>query len=179
MLLQLSVFAFVLPLLFVTSSRLLEAPRAFLEVPRGFLAHSLAGKNRSGKTGRPSKEKQIIQLFHLTHSGRQTRNRIRVHLSAFAALAILRAAVGALQRAGLAMTAFLEFHIARTYCEVAEATAATMADYEAVAEGYAAGNMNHDVSQNINAMLAPIKRKPPCDLQDSMHVECRIFWALK
>ena len=71
------------------------------------------------------------------------------------------------------------FDIARTDAEVAEAAAATIADYAAVADGYAAGNMNHDVSQNINAMLAPIKREPPSALQDYLHVECRIFWALK
>ena len=35
---------------------------------------------------------------------------------------------------------------------------ATLADYAAVAEGYAAGNMNHDVSQNLQAMLAPLLR---------------------
>ena len=40
--------------------------------------------------------------------------------------------------------------------EVLEATRATIADYSAVAEGYAAGNMEHDVSQNIAAMLRPL-----------------------
>ena len=37
--------------------------------------------------------------------------------------------------------------------EIRAACEATVQDYAAVAEGYAAGNLDHDVSQNINAAL--------------------------
>jgi len=36
-------------------------------------------------------------------------------------------------------------------------SAATIADYDAVAAAFDAGNMNHDVSQNIDALLEPLK----------------------
>ena len=46
--------------------------------------------------------------------------------------------------------------IAHTKVEVEEAARATLADYGAVAAGYAAGNMEHDVQQNIDALLDPL-----------------------
>ena len=58
----------------------------------------------------------------------------------------------------MARMAAADFSIAQTTEEVAAAAEATLADYAAVAEGYAAGNMNHDVSQNLQAMLAPLLR---------------------
>merc|ERR1711953_413976 len=43
----------------------------------------------------------------------------------------------------------------------------TIADYGAVAEGYAAGNANHDVSQNIDALMRALAgRAPPLDILD-------------
>ena len=51
--------------------------------------------------------------------------------------------------------------------EVAAAAAATIADYQAVAAGYAQGNMNHDVTQNMEALLAPLADRPaPLDILD-------------
>ncbi|CAK0826528.1 unnamed protein product, partial [Prorocentrum cordatum] len=38
-----------------------------------------------------------------------------------------------------------------------QASIETLADYGAVAEGYAAGNANHDVSQNVNALLRALE----------------------
>ena len=65
------------------------------------------------------------------------------------------------------MASTSDFSIAQTPEEVAAAAAATIEDYTAVAEGYAAGNMGHDVSQNLNAMLAPLRdRAPPLDVLD-------------
>lgn len=40
---------------------------------------------------------------------------------------------------------------------VVEAAEATIADYAAVAEGYANGNLEHDVSQNIRSLLGPLE----------------------
>jgi len=57
--------------------------------------------------------------------------------------------------------------IATTPEEVATAAAATIADYGAVAEGYAAGNMDHDVSQNMEALLGALAdREAPLDILD-------------
>ena len=43
----------------------------------------------------------------------------------------------------------------------------TLADYGAVAEAYAQGNLDHDVSQNIEAMLKPLADRPaPLDVLD-------------
>lgn len=51
--------------------------------------------------------------------------------------------------------------------DIAEACRATLLDYAAVADGYAQGNMNHDVSQNIDAMLRPLVDRPaPLDILD-------------
>ena len=60
--------------------------------------------------------------------------------------------------------------IARTNEEIRLAAESTIADYAAVAQGYAQGNMAHDVSQNIEAMLEPLRsspiRSPPFDILD-------------
>ena len=65
------------------------------------------------------------------------------------------------------MASTSDFSIAQTPEEVAVAAAATIEDYAAVAKSYAAGNMNHDVSQNLNAMLAPFRdRASPLDVLD-------------
>ena len=65
------------------------------------------------------------------------------------------------------MASTSDFSIAQTSEEVAAAAAATIEDYAAVAKSYAAGNMNHDVSQNLNAMLAPLRdRASPLDVLD-------------
>lgn len=51
--------------------------------------------------------------------------------------------------------------------ELRKASMETLADYGAVAEGYAAGNANHDVSQNINALLDALSDRPaPLDILD-------------
>lgn len=50
--------------------------------------------------------------------------------------------------------------------EVAEACKATLADYAAVAEGYALGNLDHDVSQNMEALLRPLPQGRPLDILD-------------
>ena len=42
----------------------------------------------------------------------------------------------------------------------------TIADYDAIAEGFASGNMNHDVSQNIQALLKAIDKPAPLDILD-------------
>ena len=49
---------------------------------------------------------------------------------------------------------------------VAAAAQATIADYASVASEYAAGNLNHDVSQNIAAMLGPLPKDEPLDILD-------------
>ena len=57
--------------------------------------------------------------------------------------------------------------IATSADEAAAAAAATIADYEAVAPDYAKGNMNHDVTQNIEALLTPLASRPqPLDILD-------------
>ena len=61
---------------------------------------------------------------------------------------------------------------ARTDAEVEEAARATLADYGAVAEGYAAGNMDHDVRQNIDALLAPLLADDPARKLDILDVAC-------
>eukprot|EP00927_Polykrikos_kofoidii_P051947 TRINITY_DN45718_c0_g1_i1.p1 TRINITY_DN45718_c0_g1~~TRINITY_DN45718_c0_g1_i1.p1 ORF type:complete len:242 (-),score=21.91 TRINITY_DN45718_c0_g1_i1:204-872(-) len=53
---------------------------------------------------------------------------------------------------------------ARTDEEIRAACEATIADYAAVATGYAEGNLNHDVSQNIEACLRG--SPPPLDILD-------------
>lgn len=52
--------------------------------------------------------------------------------------------------------------------KILAATSATLADYSAVADAYASGNMDHDVSQNIEAMLSPLRsdRPAPYDILD-------------
>eukprot|EP00928_Gymnodinium_smaydae_P073150 TRINITY_DN56392_c0_g1_i1.p1 TRINITY_DN56392_c0_g1~~TRINITY_DN56392_c0_g1_i1.p1 ORF type:complete len:245 (-),score=55.18 TRINITY_DN56392_c0_g1_i1:31-702(-) len=49
-----------------------------------------------------------------------------------------------------------------------ERSRATIADYDAVAEGFDRGNRNHDVSQNIDALLTPLlkTRSAPLDILD-------------
>ena len=43
----------------------------------------------------------------------------------------------------------------------------TIADYDAVADAYAEGNMSHDVSQNLNALLEQLSDRPtPLDVLD-------------
>jgi SAM-dependent methyltransferase len=50
---------------------------------------------------------------------------------------------------------------------VRAACRATIEDYAAVADGYAAGNMSHDVSQNIDALLRPLSEiDRPLDILD-------------
>ena len=49
---------------------------------------------------------------------------------------------------------------ARTTAEVREAAQETLRDYGAVARGYAEGNLSHDVSQNIDALLTPLLSAP-------------------
>ena len=51
---------------------------------------------------------------------------------------------------------------------VHKACRATIEDYGAVAEGYARGNMDHDVSQNIEALMRPLARvgSAPFDILD-------------
>ena len=47
------------------------------------------------------------------------------------------------------------------------ASEATIADYAAVADAYAQGNLDHDVSQNVEALLKPLKGRPePLDILD-------------
>ena len=47
------------------------------------------------------------------------------------------------------------------------ASEATIADYAARAEAYALGSLDHDVSQNIDALLRPLKDRPaPLDILD-------------
>ena len=76
---------------------------------------------------------------------------------------------------GVAMSA-----IARTTAEVRQATAATLADYGAVAEAYAQGNLDHDVSQNIEAMLKPLADRPaPLDVLDVCCASGRDLLALQ
>ena len=56
---------------------------------------------------------------------------------------------------------------ARTRDEQLTASKATIADYAAVADAYAEGNMDHDVSQNIDALLRPLQeRGSPLDILD-------------
>ena len=43
----------------------------------------------------------------------------------------------------------------------ASKSAATIADYDAVAAAFDAGNRDHDVSQNIDALLEPIAAERP------------------
>lgn len=54
--------------------------------------------------------------------------------------------------------------------EIRLAAESTIADYAAVAQGYAQGNMHHDVSQNMEAMFAPLRNSPlmtpPYDVLD-------------
>ncbi|EGB02075.1 hypothetical protein AURANDRAFT_69220, partial [Aureococcus anophagefferens] len=40
-------------------------------------------------------------------------------------------------------------------------SAATIADYDAIAAAFDAGNKDHDVSQNIDALLVPLERAQP------------------
>lgn len=79
----------------------------------------------------------------------------------------LRASTRAAQLGLLVAGARAMSSLARSPAEVREATRATLADYGAVAPAYAAGNMDHDVSQNIEALLAPLRsRAAPLDLLD-------------
>lgn len=53
--------------------------------------------------------------------------------------------------------------------DVRAACSATLEDYAAVADEYAAGNMNHDVSQNVEALLRPLSElvaDRPLDILD-------------
>lgn len=75
--------------------------------------------------------------------------------------------LGALLSCTVARTRTQLMSSAMSTSEVLEATKATLADYGAVAQGYAAGNMDHDVSQNINALLTPLAERPaPLDILD-------------
>ena len=56
---------------------------------------------------------------------------------------------------------------ASTADAVRDACRATLEDYASVAEGYARGNLNHDVSQNIDALLRPLAGlQAPLDILD-------------
>ena len=44
--------------------------------------------------------------------------------------------------------------------------AATIADYEAIADGFHQGNLNHDVSQNLEALLQALGGRPGLDILD-------------
>ena len=50
--------------------------------------------------------------------------------------------------------------------DAVEKGAATIADYDAIAAAFAKGNMGHDVSQNMDAMLNAIGRDAPLDILD-------------
>ena len=70
--------------------------------------------------------------------------------------------------------------VARTAAEVRQATAATLSDYGAVADAYARGNLDHDVSQNIEAMLKPLAGRPaPLDVLDVCCASGRDLLALR
>ena len=62
------------------------------------------------------------------------------------------------------MAALQSFTVAKTPEEIRVACTATIADYAAVAEGYAAGNLDHDISQNRKAVLRG--RPGPLDVLD-------------
>ena len=56
----------------------------------------------------------------------------------------------------------------------ASKSAATIADYDAVAAAFDAGNKNHDVSQNIDALLGSIAAGRAGDARVVRHgVSCR------
>ena len=103
--------------------------------------------------------------------------------STYAALRTPRALKTPRTRIISSMAEAARFDIARTSKEVEVAAAATIADYASVAEGYAAGNMNHDVSQNIQAMLDPLRSSPirhaPFDVLDVCCASGRDLLALK
>ena len=69
--------------------------------------------------------------------------------------------------------------VCSTAQEVAAAAAATIADYGAVAAGYAEGNMNHDVSQNVAALLEPLSDRPaPLDsMRGMIRASIRLHYA--
>jgi len=86
------------------------------------------------------------------------------------------------QRAIVLSMSASAFNVAKSHDEIQAAAAATIADYAAVAEGYAAGNMNHDVTQNIEAMLSPLRTsplQPPYDILDVCCASGRDLVALK
>ena len=57
--------------------------------------------------------------------------------------------------------------ISMASADLRAASEATIADYAAVADAYAQGNLDHDVSQNIEALLKPLKGRPePLDILD-------------
>ena len=94
---------------------------------------------------------------------------------------MLRAVVGVLS---IACTRAISMStIANTPEEVRLAAESTIADYAAVADGYARGNMDHDVSQNIEAMLNPLLTsplmQPPYDVLDVCCASGRDLVALK
>ena len=62
--------------------------------------------------------------------------------------------------------------VAQTVAECRQASQATIDDYAAAAEGYAAGNMNHDVSQNIEALLKPLETQGSGRKLDILDVCC-------
>ena len=82
----------------------------------------------------------------------------------------------------ISMVDSFSFAIAKTRDDVRSAAAATIMDYAAVAKGYAEGNVNHDVSQNIDAMLEPLRASPlrtPLDILDVCCASGRDLLALK
>mmetsp|Transcript_22650 Transcript_22650/g.34353 ORF Transcript_22650/g.34353 Transcript_22650/m.34353 type:complete len:235 (-) Transcript_22650:159-863(-) len=70
---------------------------------------------------------------------------------------------------------------ANTEEQIRQATTKTLADYGAVAEQYARGNMDHDVSQNIHAMLEPLQtsKEGPFDILDVCCASGRDLVAFK
>ena len=83
----------------------------------------------------------------------------------------------------ISMVDSFSFAIAKTSEEVRSAAATTIMDYALVAKGYAKGNMNHDVLQNIDAMLKPLHASPlrtlPFDVLDVCCASGRDLHALR
>lgn len=56
--------------------------------------------------------------------------------------------------------------VRRTRDELAEITRRTLAHYQAAAAGFWEGTRDHDVSQNVDALLGAIEGEPPFDILD-------------
>ena len=50
--------------------------------------------------------------------------------------------------------------------DLAKITSLTLAHYEDSAQSFEQGTRDHDVSQNIAALLRHIEGEPPCDILD-------------